>query len=317
MLGYMAALFYARADFPQARQYYEAAVEMYRQMGQITEAGEPLMRLSDIAVVMGEYQYAKQMIQENLPLFWQASTRRSRVLFLMTLGDIDCKLGAFSEAKQYFEEALTLCQELNYRINTGVAFVSLGRVAYGMGHYEEAVSLIQESQHIFEETRHRWGISFTHTHLGRVLTVMGRFSEAREHFLASLSICQEIGNRWVECFTLRQFAELYARQDDWTQTAHYLQKALQIAHAIQVLPLTLDALAGIAVCLAQSGLNSRALRIAVFVSNHPVTEFEARNESNRVLEVLKSYQTVQEAHISLDFLVTEALDQLTTLQIQR
>lgn len=317
MLGYLAAMFYAQGDFVQSRHYYEASVEMYRQMGQMTEAGEPLMRLSDIAVVMGEYQHAKQIIQESLPLFWEASTRRSRILFLTTLGDIDCKLGAFTEAKQYFEEALTLARTLNYRINTGVGLVSLGRVAYGVGEYAEAETQIRESLLIFGEVRHRWGMSFARTHLGRVLTAMGRFSEAREHFLSSLSICQEIGNRWVECFTLRQFAELHARQDDWEKAAYYLQSALQIAYDINVLPLTLDALAGIAVCLTQSGLNSSALRIATFVSNHPVTEFEGRNESNRVLETLKSHQSIQDAYLTLDIVVAEARDQIATLHVPR
>jgi predicted ATPase/DNA-binding SARP family transcriptional activator len=121
MLGYMAAMFYAQGDFIQSRHHYEAMVEMYRQMGQLDKAGEPVMRLSEIAVVLGEYQYARQIIQEHLPLFWNASSRRSQVLFLITLGDIDCKLGAFAEARGYFEEALTLCRQINYRINAGLS----------------------------------------------------------------------------------------------------------------------------------------------------------------------------------------------------
>lgn len=316
-LGYTAAMNYAEGNFVQARRYYEAEVEIFRRTGQITLAGEPLMRLSDIAVVMGEYHHARQIIQENLPLFWQSSSRRSRVLFLTTLGDIDCKLGAFTEAKQHFEEALTLSRALNYRVNTGVALVSLGRVTYGLGEYDQAESYIHESLQIFEEVTHRWGISFARTHLGRVLTTIGRFSEARGNFLTSLSISQEIRNRWVECFTLRQFAELHAQQDDWEQTAHHLQMALSIAYEINVLPLILDTLAGVAVCLAQSGLNSSAARIATFVTNHPVTEFEGRNEGNRVLELLKPEELFQDANLTLDVIVAEARDQIATLQIQR
>jgi tetratricopeptide (TPR) repeat protein len=286
-LSYMGALHYARGDYPNAKIYYEAAIELFREAGIMAQAGEALMRLSEIAVVMGEYAHAKAIIGDALPLFWEMGSRRSRILFLNTLGDIECKLGEYMEAKLHFEESLQLSRALNYRVNTGVALVSLGRVAYGLGNYAESSQFCRESLVICEDTGNAWGKSFALAHLGRAHAALGEFHEAQAHYEHSLQLSQEIGNRWVMCFTLRQCGRLAAQHGAWQSAAHYLYESLLLARDMNVPPLILDALAGAAGCLAQSstphGLE-RAQAIASYVSNHPITEYEARRDANALLE---------------------------------
>src|SRR5690606_25205906 len=152
-------------EYHQAQEYFEEVYDLTLKTG-----GDPvimLLRLSDIATVLGEYQKARRIMEEALSVLEDSGGQQSRMRFLLTLGDINCKLGNFDEARANFQEALELSEALKATNSGGVARVSLARVAYGVGAFAEARNYCRQSIEMFESIHNQWGKAFALIHLGK------------------------------------------------------------------------------------------------------------------------------------------------------
>jgi len=291
-LASLGTIAYACGNYLEARAFYEQALVYYEQAQDTAEIFNLLIRLSDISTVLGDYQKAHQMLIEKLPMLDQLKGKRGRLSFLTTLGDLEHKLGNFSSAKQRFTESLTVSEAMQDNTSLGVAFVSLGRTAYALGDYEESIRLCGQSIAFCTETRNQWGLSFALAHRGRAYHAQGQYQTALQEFRSALDICQEMGNRWVMSFTLRQLSRTCLALGIHLEAAYHAFQSLEIASAIKAQPLILDALINIATLLYELNRVEEAFQIALFVSRHPISEYETRHDAERLVADLQSHPTI-------------------------
>jgi len=289
-LACLGAVVYARGEYRQAQQLFEEVYQLALQTD--GDAVIILLRLSDVAVVLGEYEKARGVMERALRHLKDSGGQQNRMRFLLTLGDINCKLGNFDEAQQNFQEALELSQILKAASSGAVARVSLGRVAYGTANYAESAALCRQSIEMFEAIHNGWGKAFALMHLGRVNFVLGNLAEAASEYHASLEIADKVGSPWLTAAVLRQLANVHAARDN-TQEAHQsLQESLRIALSIKALPLAMDAIAGIsAMCVEHEP--ELACELAAFVLAQPYSEYEMLQTAGATLEHVQDFIPVE------------------------
>src|SRR5690606_15400530 len=236
-LACIGAIVYARGEYHQAQEYFEEVYDLTLKTG-----GDPvimLLRLSDIATVLGEYQKARRIMEEALSVLEDSGGQQSRMRFLLTLGDINCKLGNFDEARANFQEALELSEALKATNSGGVARVSLARVAYGVGAFAEARNYCRQSIEMFESIHNQWGKAFALIHLGKTAHALENHAEARHHYQTSLQIAAQVGSPWLSSVALRQLARANAKLDGADQAYQNLLDALRAALEINAMPLVM------------------------------------------------------------------------------
>ena len=282
----LGALVYARSDYEQAQSYFEEVYDLSP-----TTDGDPviiLLRLSDIALVLGQYEKARTIMEQALEHLEDTGGDQSRMRFLLTLGDINVKLGNFTEAQANFSEALELCKQLDAQTSGAVARVSLARVAYGMKEYEQSRSFCLESIEIFEKIRNFWGKAFACIHLGKATYALNDYAEAKYHFRTAHQTADEVGSPWLVSATLRQMSKANSAIGDEEAAEQNLQEALKVALDIQALPLTMDAITGIAQMSMTQGNFDQAAELALYVLNQPFAEHETIQEVEELLQQLES-----------------------------
>jgi DNA-binding SARP family transcriptional activator len=284
----LAVLYYAQGDYQQSRQYYEELLTVAHEANNPVWMGNALFGLGNIAVVEGDYPSARRLLSEARTALNIDSNIHDRIHLLMTLGDIDCKLGYFDEAGVAFEEALYLSTESSSKIMQGVALVSMARVAYGQGRYEESKDFCRRSIERCEETRNSWGKAFALTHLSRAYYRLNDYTGARHFLRKSMALAEQIGNRWVKAFALREAGRrgLMAEPQDG-----YLVEGLRLSLEIGAVPLMLNTMSGIAEVMMGRGETQNAVRLATFIQQHPVSEYEALQEAQQLIETIRETDT--------------------------
>jgi tetratricopeptide (TPR) repeat protein len=119
--------------------------------------------------------------------------------------------------------------------------------------------------------------------LGFVAQLQGNYEGATRYLEESLALAQAIGNRQGEANTLLNLGHVATAQERREEAAVFYQQALKLARELEVVPVMLEILAGLAwiqpepqTTLAWFGL----------VLNHPATTEETRNMVKPLLEKL-------------------------------
>jgi tetratricopeptide (TPR) repeat protein len=159
---------------------------------------------------------------------------------------------------------------------------------------EEAGKLHHTSLAIATDIKYRWNIALSLNSLGRLAYDRGQYRQAEKYQRDSLAIWQELGNQAKVASAMGDLGYVLCAL---TRTRHQeaeqqFQQALSIAIKLDVRPVTLYILTGLAMLLAESGAGDaeqeRAVELLALVLHHPASEQETKDKANRLLDELKS-----------------------------
>src|SRR5215216_855287 len=154
------------------------------------------------ARLRGDYERAKELVEENLTFSQEADDKIGIANALIELGAIAFLLGDHERAKEHDEEGIVLCRELGY--GEGLA-VHLGNLAYLYlleGDYERGSALNEEAAVLSRERGYKGGIAFALDFQGWVALLQGDHERARISYRESLNLSTELGDKMVALSSL-------------------------------------------------------------------------------------------------------------------
>jgi predicted ATPase/transcriptional regulator with XRE-family HTH domain len=155
-LGRLAA---ARGDLGETRVRNEAALALYRQLGEPKPIADALTHAGLVAYRTGEFKQARERLEEALTLYWELGDEQGAGHALNNLGVAAALAGDFDEAQRRFEEVLAVRRALDDTDGIARALLNLGSVAIDQGAYGEARERLQESMVLWRSTGGRTGLT--------------------------------------------------------------------------------------------------------------------------------------------------------------
>jgi ATP/maltotriose-dependent transcriptional regulator MalT len=135
-------------------------------------------------------------------------------------------MGDLDEAHRIFGEALSISLETADTQQQALALRGLGRVAFSLGRYAEAYQLHQESLSLSQQNDFRLEIASSFNDLGQAASALGNGAEVRRHFHAALDIGLEIQIAPVLLATLVGIATWLMSEKDIARAIEFLALAL-------------------------------------------------------------------------------------------
>ena len=117
---------------------------------------------------------------------------------------------------------------------------------------------------------------------------LGELAESRQLHDESLLLKQELGNRRSISISLINLGEVTTLLGDLDAARRAFHEALRLTMDIQAVPLTLDALVGLADLLAQDGQQDRAIHLLRLAVHHPAGGSETQAKAAQQLEMMKA-----------------------------
>ncbi len=136
----------------RAEEAFEAAAELWRELGNRERLGETLQELGEIHAAAQRHQRAAESFRRRLALFGDED-HPDAVLALNSLGLALRDLGRTGEAGERFEEAARLARRLGDRRQEAAALLNLGRMTGRGGNPVEAIGHLTRSVGLLRSIR--------------------------------------------------------------------------------------------------------------------------------------------------------------------
>ncbi|MBN1180200.1 MAG: tetratricopeptide repeat protein [Anaerolineae bacterium] len=305
----------------QAVERLKAGLALARQADVPHVETTALSTLAQVACEQGAYDTAQQYSDEMLMLARSRGDRACEASALSMLGSIAWRWGDVEQASQCIWESLTICRELGHRHRLPRLLNVLGVISIVQEDYDQAERLWGEGLKMVQEMGDRQAMADTLNNLGYVNHHhLGNLEKAEQYYKESLAIARQIGHRQGATSTLSNLGHLHVLLGEHTRAWDYLHKALSESTAIGVIPLTLDALVGVARLQAAAGQRESAAALAELIVNHPAVEADSAQVAEAILtelrEVLPAGQIDAALErgrgMELDAIVAELLDEKWT-----
>ena len=131
-------LYYA-GEYQAALEKWQAALEIYRELGDRAGEGKALNVIGVVYEKLGQYQGALKVFEGSLTIKRELGDRTGEGLVLNNIGVVYKKLGQYQEALKAYEESLAIRHEIGDRTGEGNTLNSIGLIYKKLGHYQGAL----------------------------------------------------------------------------------------------------------------------------------------------------------------------------------
>ena len=250
-----------QGDLSATRCHLEAAVELWRAVGNCDSEGLNLCYLGNFYQNLGEYTRAQALYQECGRISRAAGHRPGEARALACLGALAQDQGDYAVARAMYEESVAIFRDADIMMAVAQLHSALGRIAQDQGDFETARSLYQRSLEYWRELDIPGGSGISLYSLGRVAHLSGDLEQARALYRESLAIFNKTGNRFAIGWCLRGLGEVARLNGETASARALLQESLGHFRDLSFkegIGTTLAALAGVA---AQDGDREQALAL--------------------------------------------------------
>jgi predicted ATPase/DNA-binding SARP family transcriptional activator len=213
-----------QCDYRPAVRRLEAALRLYRELGDAQGTASALQVLGSVAREQGRYARAMELHGESLAIAETAGDQWAVASAHGYLGFASWLQLEFERATQECTIALRMFRELDDVEGIAWSLLSLGTVARHQGDREQAATLLRESRSLAERIGFREGSAWSLEQLG--LLAADRGDPAAAALLRnSLEIHHDLRDRWRTCSVLEDLAAIALAHGSAQQATRLLAAA--------------------------------------------------------------------------------------------
>jgi predicted ATPase/DNA-binding SARP family transcriptional activator len=195
-----------QCDYGPAVRRLDAALLLYRELGDSAGMASCLQALGSVAREQGRYVRSAQLHVEGLELAKAAADERAQASAHSYLGFVSWLQGDFETAGAQCTDALSLFRALRDVEGTAWSLISLGVIARYRDDRDRAAVLLTESLELSRSIGFREGVAWCEEQLGLVALADGAVSLARVRLRASYATHRQLRDRWRMASVLEDLA---------------------------------------------------------------------------------------------------------------
>ncbi|MEA5418579.1 tetratricopeptide repeat protein [Spirulina sp. CCNP1310] len=238
---------------------WEAAIPLYRQVGNRDMETATLYNIGGVYSDLGEKSRALEYYNQALPLLRAVGNRRREAITLSNIGGVYSDLGEKSRALEYYNQALPLLRAVGDREGEATILSIVGLVYSDIGENSRALEYYNQALPLWRAVGDRDMEAATLNNIGRVYDDLGEKSRALEYYNQALPLRRAVGDRSGEANTLRNIGAVYSDLGENSRALEYYNQALPLFRALgdrRMEAITLGNIGGVYYLI---GENSRAL----------------------------------------------------------
>ena len=224
----------------------------------------------------GEFARARDLLSQSLGIFHALGDLQRIASLDNNLGAVLRALGDFDAARACYEENLAIRRRLGDPRGAALALVNLGNLLAQAKRFDEARQAYDESLAISTQCDDIWGKSLCLHNLGDLERNRGVYTLSMRHYQESLALRRRTNDHSGIAYSLVGLGHACAALGDFELARSYFREAAEGALARNLMPVTLDALGGMAILLQVNGQSEKAAALAVFVLSQPAAEQQTK-----------------------------------------
>ena len=232
ILGNLGSAYYQLGNAKKAIDYYEQALKIAREIGDIRNEGADLGNLGNAYSTLGDAKKAIDYYEQALKIAKEVGDIRNEGNHLGNLGLAYSALGDAKKAIDYYEQALKIAREIGDIRGEGNNFGNLGSAYYQLGNAKKAIDCYEQALKIEREIGDIRNEGADLGNLGSAYYQLGNAKKAIDCYEQALKIAREIGDIRNEGNHLGNLGNAYSAQGDAKKAIDCYEQALKIAREI-------------------------------------------------------------------------------------
>jgi predicted ATPase/class 3 adenylate cyclase len=215
------------ADVDAARPMLDAALELWRELGDSEGIAETLNHQGNLARSCFEYDTARGLLNEALVLREQAGNERGIAVSLRNLGMLAALQRDHETAAALYERALPMARRLGDKRVVATLTHALSMVAFEDGDRERARSLAEEGLKLVRELGDKQGLAEHLTVLSGINACEGDGSAAATTLDEALALWRSLGARNARAWTHTLLGDMAISAGDMDAAGLHLDTAVR------------------------------------------------------------------------------------------
>jgi predicted ATPase/DNA-binding SARP family transcriptional activator len=174
----------------EAAEFYTQSLVLYEQLGNKSGIALALNRLGHAMQLIGEHDRAAMFIRKSLNLRRDLGDIRGIAASANALAEMDRLKGDYMQAQSLYQESLAICEQLGDKRCIAALNHNLGHVVHRQGDPEHATLLFNHALTLYEQLRHNEGIALCLAGLAGVAGSQDLFTRAAQLFGAAEALLQ-------------------------------------------------------------------------------------------------------------------------------
>lgn len=194
LLNGAGTLAYTQGAYIEAREYYQAALDIRRELGDLASAARLYNNLGLAVWQLNDLVEAQRLFTASLEVVRALNDQLATANALSNLGVIAFERQAWDEAEQFYTECLQIRQLLGDQSGIAITQHNLGHMFYAQGESERAYALLSESLTISRHLEISWLVATTLLVLGYLELERAAYDKAYQLFRECLLLRQSMGD---------------------------------------------------------------------------------------------------------------------------
>ncbi len=221
-----------QGDFEHARDLLDESLALRRQGDDERALATTLQALGHVAERMGDYERATELKRECIERMRRADDPRGLVRAINGLGLRALFRGVYDEARELLEEALAISRRIEDLPNVGVILHNLGEALLRSGQLDRAEACLAESITVARSIDARRIVAYSSNLLGSLATRRGDVARARRHFHDALVFVRDEGDKDGLAYVFEGLATVDASSGDPANAMRLAGAAVGLRSAI-------------------------------------------------------------------------------------
>jgi CHAT domain-containing protein/Flp pilus assembly protein TadD len=222
----------AAESLQQAITKWEAALPLWREVGDKSKEALTLLGIGRVYDVLGEKQQALSYYSQALPLSKAVGDRAGQATTLGNIGSVYDDLGEKQQALSYYRQALPLSKAVGDRAGQATTLNNIGGVYDALGEKQQALSYYNQALPLSKAVGDRAGQATTLGNIGSVYDDLGEKQQALSYYRQALPLSKAVGDRAGQATTLNNIGGVYDALGEKQQALSYYRQALPLLKAI-------------------------------------------------------------------------------------
>lgn len=267
-LAYLAFLLTNLGQIDESEMISQRCLAPLDALGLKAEYSVCLHNLGANACFRGEYEAGTDLVEQAV-LIGRDSGFSLWPTYLLWLGHGYLLLGEYEAGL----DSLQKCREIFLRMESlwgaGFAISKIGLAYDGMGDHQNALAYHQEALSVFERIGNIAGKGYSLSRMSMSACFAGNYQLAIRSGDEAYQLFEEIGHSWGLASTLPRLGFAHLGMAQVEEARRLFQQGMRLSQQIDMVPLTLFALSGIAMTMLKGENQAAAIDLLSYVVVHP------------------------------------------------
>ncbi len=214
--------------FDEARQHYQNAIDLRRQIGDERGVAAATANVARIQLRQGQYDAARAGLQQSLEIVERIGNRQMVANLHNEIGVLEERQGRYREALQRYRQSLALLRELGDQRALAESYNNIGFIYYQLGDFDNAAVYAQQSMQLYEKAQNREGQMLAGQTAGLLATARGSWDAAEKALLQALQLGRELENPLSQAIALGQLGRVAQCRGDYGAARASILQGLKV-----------------------------------------------------------------------------------------